>query len=107
MELITGALGAIAAIANVTEVVADPAVAPFPVTVIVLEEEAVGVPEITPVEELIVKPAGRLPEVTAYVTVPVKLDAVIVDELEIAPLTEPEIVWDVGLKLGPIGDAPK
>jgi hypothetical protein len=81
--------------------VADPAVAPVPVTVIVLEEEAVGVPEITPVDELIAKPAGRLPEVTAYVTEPVKLEAVIVDELEIALFTEPEIVWVEGLKLGP------
>ena len=92
IELITGTLGATAEIANVTEVVADPAVAPVPVTVIVLEEEAVGVPEITPVEELTDRPAGRVPEVTAYVTVPVKLDAVIVHELEIALFTEPEIV---------------
>jgi hypothetical protein len=56
---------------KVIDVVADPEVAPVPVIVIVSDEAAVGVPEITPVEVLSVNPAGSVPLVTAYVTDPV------------------------------------
>ena len=63
--------GVISLIEKVIEVVADPEVAPVPVIVIVSDEAAVGVPEITPVEVLSVNPAGRVPLVTAYVTDPV------------------------------------
>jgi hypothetical protein len=52
-------------IAKVTAAVAEPDVAPVAVIVIVADEAAVGVPLITPVEELIDKPAGNVPVVTA------------------------------------------
>ena len=44
---------------NVTVDCAEPEVAPVAVTVKVPDPELVGVPEITPVEELIESPAGR------------------------------------------------
>jgi hypothetical protein len=52
-------------IAKVTDAVADPEVAPVAVIVIVADDAAVGVPVITPVEELIDKPVGKAPVVTA------------------------------------------
>ena len=52
-------------IAKVTAAVAEPDVAPVAVIVIVADDAAVGVPLITPVEELIDKPVGNVPVVTA------------------------------------------
>jgi hypothetical protein len=52
-------------IAKVTAAVAEPDVAPVAVIVIVADDAAVGVPLITPVEELIDKPVGKVPVVTA------------------------------------------
>jgi hypothetical protein len=54
-----------AAIAKVTVAVAVPAVAPVAVTVTDADDAALGVPLITPVDELIAKPAGKVPLVTA------------------------------------------
>ena len=54
-----------AAIANVTVAVAEPAVAPVAVIVTDAVDAADGVPLITPVDELIAKPAGKVPLVTA------------------------------------------
>jgi len=59
--------------ANVTVAVAEPAVAPVAVIVTVAEDAAVGVPLMTPVDELIDRPAGSVPLVTANDTAPVKL----------------------------------
>jgi hypothetical protein len=50
---------------NVTIEVAVPDVAPVAVIVTTAEDDSVGVPEIAPVEELRLKPVGRVPEVTA------------------------------------------
>jgi hypothetical protein len=60
-------LGTITAaeIENVMDVVALPEVEPVPVIVTVLVEVSVGVPEIIPVEESKLKPAGNVPEVIA------------------------------------------
>ena len=55
---------------NVTEVVMDPEVDPVAVIVIVADDATVGVPEITPVDELMERPAGNAPVVTAYDTEP-------------------------------------
>jgi hypothetical protein len=62
------------------------------VIVTVFEVDVVGVPEITPSEELRVRPFGNEPDVTAYVTAPSKFEAVMEDEFEIGLATEPETV---------------
>jgi hypothetical protein len=67
------------------------------------EPELVGVPEITPVEELIESPAGRLGAV--YVTLPTKLEAVnpAVEVIEVPAV--PLIDKDEGLIEG-VGGGP-
>jgi hypothetical protein len=81
-----------ATIANVTDVVAVPDVAPVPVTVIVADEEADGVPEMTPVVVFNDNPAGNVPLDTAYVTAPWKKFAESAVEEVIAVPAVPEIV---------------
>jgi hypothetical protein len=61
--------GGAEAILKVT-VAVDVDVPSVPVIVIWAEDGAVGVPEITPVLVSILKPAGSVPLLTAYVTVP-------------------------------------
>ena len=79
-------------IANVIVVVAVPAVAPLAVIVTVAVDAAVGVPDTTPVVELIESPAGSVPLVTAYVTAPVKFDAVKAVDAVIAAPAVPDSV---------------
>jgi hypothetical protein len=55
--------GASEVIAKVTVAVAEP-VPSVPVIVTVEDDAAVGVPEITPVDDEIDKPAGNVPDVT-------------------------------------------
>ena len=81
-----------AAIAKVTVAVAEPAVAPVAVMVSVADQAADGVPEMTPVDGFITKPVGRVPEVTAYDTAPVKLLVVNAVDAMIAEPAVPEIV---------------
>jgi hypothetical protein len=52
-------------IANETVATAEPDVAPVAVIVIDPVDAEVGVPEMTPVEELIDNPVGSAPDVTA------------------------------------------
>jgi hypothetical protein len=66
------------------------------VIVTVADDAAVGVPLITPVDELIDKPAGNVPLVTAYVTAPVKLLGVNAVESVIAVPAVPDTVCDDG-----------
>jgi hypothetical protein len=67
-------VGTIAAwtILNVSVTSADPNVAPVAVIVSVADDVAAGTPEMTPVDESIERPLGRVPEVTAYDTEPEK-----------------------------------
>jgi hypothetical protein len=62
------------------------------VTVTVAVDAAVGVPLMTPVDELIDKPPGNVPLVTAYDTAPVKFVAVNADESMIDEPTVPDTV---------------
>lgn len=64
--------GAGAVTLKVTEVVAVPKVLPVAVTVTVLLDAALGVPEMMPVAGSMLSPAGRVPDVTAYDMVPKK-----------------------------------
>ena len=87
---------AAATIEKVTVAVAEPAVPPVAVMVTVAVEAADGFPEMTPVDGLITKPVGRVPEVTAYDTEPVKLLAVNAVDAVIADPTVPEMVCVAG-----------
>jgi hypothetical protein len=62
------------------------------VTVTVAVDAAVGVPLMTPVDELIDKPPGNVPLVTAYDTAPVKFVAVNADDAAIDEPTVPDTV---------------
>jgi len=91
-ETLPPELGENELIEKVIEVVLDPDVEPVPVIVIVSDEAAVGVPEITPVDVFNVNPAGSEPLVTAYVTVPVNPDPVNAEDGVIGEFIEPEMV---------------
>jgi len=76
--------------AKVTVDVALPKVLPVPVIVIVALDEEVGVPEITPVVLSRLRPAGRVPEVTAKVILPTN------------PLCVRELLALMGVPVGPV-----
>jgi hypothetical protein len=70
--VIAETVGATYPILNETAAVALPDVAPVAVMVMLPVDPTVGVPETTPVDELIERPVGNEPFVTAYVTDPEK-----------------------------------
>jgi hypothetical protein len=72
------------------------AVPPVAVIVIDAADPDVGVPDTTPVDELIDSPSGSVPPVTAYETAPVKSEGVNAVEGVIAVPAEPDTVWVVG-----------
>lgn len=76
---------------KVTVAVTDPEVDPVAVIVRVAPDVAVGVPEMTPVDEEIVNPVGNVPTVTAYVTVPTNPTVVKVEDGVIAAPVLPVI----------------
>ena len=72
-------------------------VAPVAVIVIVSVDAVVGVPLTTPVDDEMTRPAGKVPEVTAYDTAPVKLLDVNAVVAAIAEPVVPETVWVEGV----------